>query len=452
MRSINPATGQLIADYEAIPFDVAVAKAEAAFAAFRHWRAQPLTERAACVARAGAVLRERQAALARLMTLEMGKPIAQAEGEVEKCAWVCEHYAEHGARYLEPERVESDARDSRVRFDPLGPVLAVMPWNYPLWQVFRFAAPALVAGNTGLLKHAPNVCGTALAIADVLQAAGLPDATFTVLLVSDADADALLGHPAIAAATLTGSGRAGAAVGGAAGTALKKVVLELGGSDAFIVLADADVERAAEVAVKARTQNNGQSCIAAKRFILERAIAPRFTELMLERMRALRVGDPLDRATDVGPLARADLRDALARQVDESVARGARLLAGGAPLAGPGFFYPPTVLADVAPGMPAFDDETFGPVAAITVADDARQALDLANRSRFGLGGSIWTRDLDRAGALAAELEAGCVFVNEMVKSDPRLPFGGVKTSGHGRELGRFGIREFVNVKTVWVA
>ncbi|MEB2312104.1 MAG: NAD-dependent succinate-semialdehyde dehydrogenase [Sorangiineae bacterium] len=450
MRSIDPSTGRVFASYEVMSLEAAVRAVEATERASRGWRERPIAERAAVIARVGKLLRERKLALAELMVREMGKPVVQAEAEVEKCAWVCEHYAEHGPAYLAPEPVATDASESLVRFDPLGVVLAVMPWNFPLWQVFRFAAPALLAGNAGALKHAPNVCGSALAIRELWSAAGLPGGVFEVLFVSDDDADRLIAHPAVSAVTLTGSGRAGRAVGAAAGAALKQVVLELGGSDAFIVLADAALERAAEVAVKARMQNNGQSCIAAKRFIVERAVAARFEALVVERVRALRVGSPLERETELGPLARADLRDALARQVDASVAAGARLLTGGRALPGPGFFYEPTVLAEVAPGMPAFDEETFGPLAALTVASDAEHALALANRSSYGLGCSLFTRDLGRARALAARVEAGSVFVNEMVKSDPRLPFGGVKASGHGRELGREGARAFTNVKTVY--
>jgi succinate-semialdehyde dehydrogenase/glutarate-semialdehyde dehydrogenase len=386
------------------------------------------------------------------MTLEMGKPIVESESEIEKCAWVCEHYAENGARFLAPERLGSDAAESYVRYDPLGPVLAVMPWNFPFWQVFRFAAPALTAGNVGLLKHANNVSGCALAIEDVFRRAGYPSGVFTSLLMSIELTDEIIGNPGIVAVSLTGSERAGRAVGEAAGKHIKKTVLELGGSDPFIVLDDADLEAAVATAVKSRAINSGQSCIAAKRFIVEKGIAERFTTLFVKAMQALRVGDPLARDTQVGPLARADLVDTLHRQVTTSVRMGAKALAGGAPLSRPGFFYEPTVLSGVQPDMPVFEEETFGPVAAVIEADNPDHAVRLANRSVYGLGASIWTGNVDEAKRLAAGIESGMVFVNGLVKSDPRLPFGGVKRSGHGRELGRVGMHEFVNQKTVWIA
>jgi len=385
------------------------------------------------------------------MTQEMGKPIAQAEAEVEKCAWVCEHFADHAERLLAPEPVATDATRSLVRCDPLGPLLAVMPWNFPFWQVFRAAAPALMAGNVMLLKHASNVPGSALAIEGIFREAEFPEGVFATLLVPAATAEALVDHPAISAVTLTGSETAGVSLAGRAGHALKKIVLELGGSDAFIVLADADPSEVASQAVAARLVNNGQSCIAAKRFIVEESIAERFEWAFAHRMARQRMGDPLDRATDLGPLARDDLVDQLDRQVRGSIELGARLVTGGARPALPGYYYPPTVLSDVTPGMPVFDEETFGPVAALVRARDAAHAVELANRSRFGLGASVWTADPARGEALASQIEAGSVFVNGPVKSDPRLPFGGIKRSGYGRELGVAGLREFVNLKTVWV-
>jgi succinate-semialdehyde dehydrogenase/glutarate-semialdehyde dehydrogenase len=451
MRSTNPATGLPLGDHPEADGATVERRLASARDAFAVWRSVPIAERAAGLLRLARVLRARRDPLAALMTAEMGKPIAAAEAEVDKCAWVCEHYAEHGASYLAPEPAASDARRSFVRYDPLGIVLAVMPWNFPLWQVFRCAAPALVAGNGVVLKHASNVPGCALAIESVFDEAALTPGIFVSLLLGADAVGGLIDHPAIAAVSLTGSEAAGRAVAARAGAAIKKTVLELGGSDAFVVLADADPARAAAQAVLARTLNNGQSCIAAKRFIVEAPLAERFEDEMIARMRALTMGDPADRSVQLGPLARHDLRLELQSQVDRSVEAGARLRLGGRIPPGPGWFYPPTVLTRVAPGMPAFDEETFGPLAAITRARDAAQAIELANRSRFGLGASLWTGDPARGEALAAGIEAGAVFVNGIVKSDPRLPFGGIKRSGYGRELGALGIREFVNAKAVWI-
>jgi succinate-semialdehyde dehydrogenase/glutarate-semialdehyde dehydrogenase len=453
LRSINPATGEPIRDFaEASPGEAAaaVASAEAAFAL---WKETAFEERAAPMKRAGALLRERAAEYARLMALEMGKPVRQGRAEIEKCALVCEYYAERAASFLAPELVATDARKSYVAFRPLGVVLAVMPWNFPFWQVFRFAAPALMAGNTCVLKHASNVCGSALAIEDVFMSAGIPAGAFRTVLVGSAGVDALVAHPAVRAVTLTGSAPAGSAVAARAGSLLKKTVLELGGSDPYVVLEDADLAAAAEICAASRLTNSGQSCIAAKRFIVPRRVAEPFAALLVERMLARRTGDPLDESTDVGPLARADLREELHRQVAASVAAGATLLAGGAIPPGPGAFYPVTVLSGVKRGMPACDEELFGPVAAIVAVRDEEEAIAVANDTIFGLGAAIFSRDAARAERLAAErLEAGSCFVNAFVKSDPRLPFGGIKESGYGRELSAFGIREFVNVKTVYVA
>ena len=452
MRSVNPTTGAVLREYAAHSPAEATQRLERAAAAFPAWRATPPERRAAVLDSAARVLRARRDALANLATLEMGKPIAAAEAEVEKCAWVCEHYAAHGPAALAPEPAATDAARSFVRFDPLGVLLAIMPWNFPYWQLFRAAAPALLAGNVVALKHASNVCGCALAIEAVWREAGLPAGAFTTLLVPGGEALALVDHPAVAAVTLTGSEAAGIAVAARAGAALKKTVLELGGSDPFVVLADADLPRTVAQAVIGRVQNNGQSCIAAKRFIVEAPVAEAFESRLRAALATLVMGDPLARTTDVGPLARADLVDELDRQVRASVAAGAHLALGGVRPAGPGCFYPPTLLTGVRPGMAAFDEETFGPLAAVTRARDTAEAVALANASRFGLGASVWTADAARGEALAAELEAGCVFVNGIVKSDPRLPFGGVRRSGYGRELGTFGLREFVNVKTVWEA
>ena len=451
MRSINPATGETLAEYRDLSLAEAESRLEGAVAAFAAWCTAPLERRAVVLLATAARLRHERASLARLVTEEMGKPIAQAEAEIDKCAVACEHFATSAPRYLASETIPTDAGKSWVRYDPLGPILAVMPWNFPFWQVFRAAAPALMAGNVIALKHASNVPGCSLAIERLFREAGLPEGGFTALLVTAHVAESLVDHAAIRAVTLTGSENAGISLAGRAGRALKKIVLELGGSDAFIVLADADPSAVAAEAVNARLINNGQSCIAAKRFIVEAPLAERFEWALAHGMARRKMGDPLDRSAEIGPLARADLVDELDRQVRVSIERGARLVTGGTRPTRPGFFYPPTVLANVEPGMPVFDEETFGPVAAVVRARDARHAVELANHSRFGLGASVWTADPARGEALAAELEAGSVFVNGAVKSDPRLPFGGVKRSGFGRELAAAGTREFVNIKTVWI-
>ncbi len=452
MRAINPTTGELLRDYPDTPPDEVPAIIEAAATAQRQWRRVPFAERAAPLQRAAALLRQRRDELAQLAALEMGKPIREGRAEVDKCAWACEFYAAQAAGMLAREAVATDARSSFVTFNPLGVVLAVMPWNFPFWQVFRFAAPALMAGNAGLLKHASNVPGCALAIEQVLCDAGLPTALFRSLLVPATAIPAIIAHPGIAAVTLTGSDPAGRAVAACAGAHLKKTVLELGGSDPYVILADADIEHAARVCAAARLINSGQSCIAAKRFVVEKTVLERFSVLLTGHMRAARVGDPLDEATDVGPLARLDLRDELHAQVQGSVAKGARCLLGGEIPAGAGAFYPPTVLTDVAPGMPAWEEELFGPVAAIIAAEDEIDAVRIANDTRFGLGAAVFTGDVARGERLAAdELDAGSCFVNAAVRSDPRLPFGGIKLSGYGRELSHYGIKEFVNIKTVWI-
>lgn len=452
MQVINPATEEVSREYvDHTSVDVD-RKLNAAGQAFQTWRGTPTGRRSKIMVRAGQVLRDGKDDFARLMTNEMGKPITESLGEIDKCAWVCDYYSENAERFLQPQTVDTDAAESFVRFDPLGPVLAVMPWNFPFWQVFRFAAPALMAGNVGLLKHAGNVPGTALAIEQVFREAGLPEGVFTTLLIGSDDVEDVIASPIVRAVSLTGSEKAGVSVATAAGKQIKKCVLELGGSDPFIVLADADVSEVAKQAVKARCINSGQSCIAAKRFIVEESVADDFEQAFVTEMESLKVGDPLDEATDIGPLARGDLLESLHDQVNRSVNAGARLLIGGHRLDRAGFFYQPTALADVEPGNAAFDEETFGPVAAIIRTNNPKQAIQLANQSSFGLGASIWTRDIERAKQMAAEIESGAVFINEIVKSDPRLPFGGVKRSGFGRELSDFGIREFVNIKTVQVA
>jgi succinate-semialdehyde dehydrogenase/glutarate-semialdehyde dehydrogenase len=453
LRSVNPTDGSLVREYAETPPGEAASALAAAARAFESWRRTTFAERASSLRRAGALLRERREELARLMALEMGKPVAQGRAEAEKCAWVCEHYAEHAESFLAPEEARTDASKSYVAFEPLGPVLAVMPWNFPFWQVFRFAAPALMAGNVGLLKHASNVSGCALAIEEILHAAGVPRDAFRTLLVGSSRVAALVEAPEVVAVTLTGSTPAGRAVAATAGACLKKTVLELGGSDPYVILEDADLEKAAETCAAARLLNGGQSCIAAKRFVVVEPVLRRFEELLVARVRARRMGDPLEDGVDVGPQARRDLRDELHRQVEASVARGARVLLGCAVPDGPGAFYPPSVLTGVVPGMPAFDEELFGPVAAIVAAKDEGDAIRLANHTVFGLGAAVFTRDLERGERIARhELAAGSCFVNALVKSDPRLPFGGIRGSGYGRELGAFGIREFVNVKTVSVA
>ena len=407
--------------------------------------------RAALLAKAADILDREQDAFGRMMTLEMGKPIRAAREEAAKCARGCRYYAENAARFLAAEEFDVAPARALVRYDPLGPVLAVMPWNFPFWQVFRFAAPALAAGNTGLLKHASNVPRCALAIEDVFRRAGFPEGVFQTLLIGSAEVARVLGDPRVAAATLTGSEAAGASVAAEAGRHIKKTVLELGGSDPFIVMPGADLDRAVAVGVQARVINNGQSCIAAKRFIVDERVAGEFEARFVRAIEALRVGDPMDEATEVGPLATADLVDTLDRQVRASAEAGARLLCGGRRLDRPGFYYAPTVLADPPEGSPAQCEETFGPVAALFRARDTGDAIRLANDTGFGLGAAVWTNDEAERARFATEIEAGMVFVNAMVASDPRVPFGGVKRSGYGRELGEFGIREFVNVKTVWL-
>jgi succinate-semialdehyde dehydrogenase/glutarate-semialdehyde dehydrogenase len=451
MKAINPATELVAGDYpEHDPAAVERALATAS-AAFIPWRGRSVAQRAAMTKSVAAVLRRQINDLARLITTEMGKPITAAAAEIDKCAIACDYYAQQAGRFLSPRTVPSDATISYVRYDPLGCVLAIMPWNFPFWQVFRFAAPALTAGNVAILKHASNVPGCALAIEKVFADAGLPPGVFTSLLVDGARAQALIGHRHIAAVTLTGSESAGMAVAAAAGKALKKSVLELGGSDPFMVLADVDVDAVAKAGAAARCINSGQSCIAAKRFIVDYRIVEHFTQALAEQMQHLKVGDPLDRTTYIGPLARQDLLGDLHQQVQRSCAAGAKLICGGQRLQRPGYYYAPTVLGDVRPGMAAFDEETFGPVAAVISAGDLQEMIALANASGFGLGASIWSRDIDRAQRMAEQLECGCVFINGGVKSDPRLPFGGVKRSGYGRELSDVGMHEFVNIKTVWV-
>lgn len=452
IASVNPATGELLRSFAATTPAAIEAIVARAAEIFPVWRAMPIEQRAEPMRRAAEVLENDKHRFGETMTLEMGKPIGAAIAEVEKCAWVCRYYAEHAEAFLAPEEVKTDAGRSYVRYDPIGPVLAVMPWNFPFWQVFRFAAPALMAGNVGILKHASNVPQSALAIEEVFERAGFPPGAFQTLLVGTEAVGRLIEDRRIAAVTLTGSEGAGVAVGRAAGAQIKKAVLELGGSDPFVVMPSADVAKAVAIAVKARTINNGQSCIAAKRFIVHEKVYDEFTTRFVGGMRALKVGDPMDPATEIGPLATPAIRDELALQVEKSVAAGAKVLLGGMKLERPGNYYAPTVLADPVPGSPAWDDELFGPVATLFRVADLDQAFAIANHPTFGLGASFWSNDPAEIERAAVEVEAGSVFVNGMVKSDPRLPFGGIKRSGFGRELSVQGIREFVNVKTVWIA
>ncbi len=452
VASINPTTGEALETFAETTPAALERVLDQALTAYQSWRRCSYGQRAQAMREAGRLLRERKSQHARTMALEMGKPLPQGEAEAEKCAWACDYYAEHAERLLAEEPRETDASKALVRFDPIGPVLAIMPWNFPFWQVFRFAAPALMAGNAGLLKHAPNVSRCALEIEAIFREAGFPEGLFRSLILSNEAAAQVIADPRVRAVTLTGSDRAGSQVAERAGRHLKKTVLELGGSDPFLVLEDADVEQAARVAAEARLLNSGQSCIAAKRFIVVEPVANRFLNAFVPAMRTRRMGDPLAPGTQVGPQARLDLRANLHRQVEQSVQRGAQLLLGGTLPEGPGFFYPPSVLAAVAEGMPAFDEEVFGPVAAVIRVKDEAQAVRVANASRYGLGAAVWTGDPARGERLARELEVGSVFVNGLVKSDPRLPFGGVKLSGYGRELSEYGLKEFVNIKTVWVA
>jgi succinate-semialdehyde dehydrogenase/glutarate-semialdehyde dehydrogenase len=450
-QSINPTTGEVLGVFPETPPAAVERALDRTRAAFPDWGRRPVEERARLVREAGRLMRERKSALARLMALEMGKPLAQGEAEAEKCALACVYYAERAGEFLASDERRTEARRSYVRFDPLGPVLAIMPWNFPFWQVFRFAAPALMAGNTALLKHAPNVPQCAIALERVFRDAGFPEGVFQSLFIEPEIVAQVIADDRVRGVTLTGSPRAGAAVAETAGRHLKKTVLELGGSDPFVVLADADLAAAAATAADARLVNSGQSCIAAKRFIAVESVADEFLERFAAAMQARNVGDPLEPGTQVGPQARLDLRDALHAQVEGSLRQGAQLLCGGHVPDGPGAFYPPTILTGAEPGMPVFDEETFGPVAAVARARDERDAVRLANASPYGLGASLWTSDRARAERLAADFDVGSVFVNGLVKSDPRLPFGGVKRSGYGRELSEYGLREFVNVKTVWI-
>jgi succinate-semialdehyde dehydrogenase/glutarate-semialdehyde dehydrogenase len=452
IATINPATGETLRTFDALTAAELDEKLQRAADAFLRHRRTPMAERAEKMRRAADLLDGEKERWARLMTTEMGKPLAAARAEAEKCAWVCRHYAEHAAAMLAPRPVEvGGTARGEVHFLPQGAVLAVMPWNFPFWQVFRFAAPGLMAGNVGLLKHASNVPQCALAIEEIFARAGFEEGVFQALLVGSDAVAGILDDGRVAAATLTGSTPAGRSVAERAGHNLKKTVLELGGSDPFIVMPSADLDAAAKTAARARCINNGQSCIAAKRFIVHADVADAFEARFVAAMEALRVGDPMQDGVDVGPLATAAIRDEVDEQVRTSVSAGARVLTGGTPMEGAGFYYSPTILADIPEDAPAYREEVFGPVASLFRVDDADAAIALANDSQFGLGSSVWTRDEAERRRFIDEIEAGMTYVNAMVASDPRLPFGGVKHSGYGRELGEFGIHEFVNIKTVWI-
>ena len=448
--STNPTTGDIEREFIAHDRKAMEAALTQAHAAQKKWRKTPVQERCDLLARVAAVLRARQSELAHLITLEMGKPITEAEGEIEKCAWTCDYYAQHAAAMLADQPVPTSASASKVVFEPLGIVLAVMPWNYPFWQVMRFAAPAIAAGNAAVLKHANNVPQCAVAVQSVFDEAGAPPGIFSTLLVEAAEVKGLIEDARIAAVTLTGSTPVGKLVASQAGAVLKKQVLELGGSDPFVVLADADIKLAAKTAVKARFSNAGQSCISSKRFIVEESVADQFVAAFCDEARQLKIGNPMDRTTQIGPMARANLRDELHAQVQRSIAAGATLCMGGEPLPGPGYFYLPTILDHVTQAMAAACEETFGPVAAIMRVASADEAIDVANSLDFGLGAAIWSADVQRAEALARRIDAGAVFINALVASDARVPFGGIKQSGYGRELGAYGLREFTNIKTIW--
>ncbi len=451
LQSINPATEEILGSFP-LHSDRQIEEAlQRAQRTYLEWKTSAFSTRAGLMKKAAAYLRLNRSRFAGYMTAEMGKPIVEAEAEVEKCAWNCDYYAENANGFLADEPRDSNASESYIQYTPLGVVLAIMPWNFPFWQVFRFAAPALMAGNTAILKHASNVPQCALAIEEVFREAGFPTGAFQALLIRGSRASRLIEHPVIAAVTLTGSESAGGQVASCAGGVIKKTVMELGGSDPFIVLENANIEEAVKTGVRARNQNAGQSCIAAKRFIVARARVREFQERFVAAVQALKIGDPMDRSTQVGPLARPEFIQDLERQIRESVREGAVVLTGGKRREGKGYFFEPTVLADVRPEMPAGNEEVFGPVAAILNAENTEEAIGLANSTPYGLGSSLWTADLEQAKKLARRIEAGQVFINGMVASDPRLPFGGIKRSGYGRELSELGIREFVNIQTVWI-
>ncbi|MFP4288606.1 MAG: NAD-dependent succinate-semialdehyde dehydrogenase [Bacteroidales bacterium] len=450
--SINPATGKKIGEYKPHSKTQVESIIQETHKEWEYWRSTPFSFRSVLLEKTASLLIEKKEDLSMLMVQEMGKPIKQARSEIEKCAWVCRYYAENSEKFLQAERVQTDARSSYILYQPLGVILAIMPWNFPFWQVFRFAAPALMAGNTGLLKHASNVMGCAMAIENIFEEAGFPSHIFRTLRIKGSEVSPVIENPLVKAVTLTGSVEAGKAVAQKAGEHLKKTVLELGGSDPYLILEDADLELAAEKCTTSRLINNGQSCIAAKRFIVADKIFEKFQDLFLMKMKKIQMGDPHDENNDMGPQASVKLRNELHDQVTNSIEKGAECLLGGTIPIENGAWYPPTILSGVKPGMPAWEEELFGPVAAIIRAKDTDDAIRIANSSKFGLGSAIFSQNHQKAIELANhKLEAGCCFVNDFVKSDPRLPFGGIKQSGYGRELSHHGIREFVNIKSVWI-
>ena len=451
MKSMNPTTGEVIREYREHSASDVLNIISEVHDAWLTWKSTSFDARAALLKNAAKILRDRKEHFARLMTLEMGKLIKESMAEVEKCSWVCDFYADHAAEMLQDEVISTDASRSFITFQPFGVILAVMPWNFPFWQVFRFAAPALMAGNAAVLKHASNVPGCALAIEEVFSEAGLPAHLFRTLMIPSSGVEAVVANPLIAAATLTGSELAGSEVASCAGKHLKKMVLELGGADPFIVMDDADLDSAVKTAVTARMLNQGQSCIAAKRFIVMKSVVQKFETALKDAFEALRIGDPMDPDTQAGPLARPDLVDEIEQQVNASIAAGARLITGGHRQHRAGCYFEPTILGDISKGMAVYSQETFGPVVSLITVHDEAEAIRIANDSEFGLGGCVWTRNLQRGEEIARKVETGAMFVNGMTKSDPRLPFGGIKKSGYGRELASYGIKEFVNIKTIWI-
>ena len=447
LKSINPYNNKVIEEFGEFDSKQTTNLVRESAATFREWRKTSIEDRALMMRSVADLLMKKREKYARTITLEMGKPIPESRREIEKCSWVCEYYADHAAKFLESQEIATDADQSYVRYDPLGPVLGIMPWNFPFWQVFRFAAPTLMAGNTVLLKHASNVQRCALIIESIFIESGFPEGSFRTLVIGSGNIEPVIADENVRAVTFTGSDTAGAKVAEAAGKHIKKTVLELGGSNAFIILGDADLDEAVQTGIRARMQNGGQSCIAAKRFIVVEEIANKYINKLKEAIQKLKVGDPLVKGTDIGPLASIAQAEGVHRQVQDSIEKGAKLILGGKQHEA---FYDPTLMTDVKPGMPAFDEEVFGPVLPISVVGDVKEAIELSNRSRFGLGVTVFTRDRKQAMEMIPEIEDGAVFFNELVKSDPRLPFGGTKRSGYGRELGMFGIREFVNIKTVW--